>query len=246
MTEDELHEPASPRGRRLAYALVILATFVTGFGAGVLSDGTVEVLNAFNANNRLIERRTVPQAASATQRDPMQSATIPVAAVADPVKPNPRGVIQWNMAVAPGTELTQITIRADRVEVPTRLRFYSLNRGASPALVASVWVDASGGAEISLPEGFYRVGSTRIRPDTAWDSRAGDEVYLSRPLRVEILDPDQNPPVLRIDSEGEMRSTSVVETRRPAPRARRRPSKEAEYEGLGASSTTGGEDTYGQ
>lgn len=244
MTEETISEPTSSGGRLVAYALVILATFVTGFGAGVLSDGTAEVINAFNDKNRPVVRRSGPVSGDVGVRA-AEKATMVAAAVTDPVVAGARGTIQWNMSVAPGTELTQLAISTDGVEVPTRIRFYSLARGAAPALVASTWVDSSGGAEISLPEGFYRVGSTRIRPDTAWDSRAGDETYLERPLRIEILDPDQNAPVLKVDSDGAMRSSSTVQPKRAAPKARRRMVREREYEGLGVSSIDGGSDTYG-
>jgi len=244
MDEDEQEVPAGTRW--MVHALVLLATFVAGFGAGVLSDGTAEVINGFNASNRTSVQRAAPQPDHGRPEAERLNVTVPPSVVTDPVKTSPNGTIQWNVSVAPGTQLTELAIRSEGVKDPTRLRFYALRRGEAPTLVATMWIEGVAGAAISLPEGYYRVGSTRIREDMAWDSRAGDERYMDRPMRIDILDPDQSPPVLKVDAEGMMRSTASIAPSRAASRTRRTAKREREYEGLGRSSTDGGGDTYGQ
>jgi hypothetical protein len=227
------------------HGFLLFVTFVAGFMSGMLSDGTAETINGFKASNRTSMRSAAPQPsgtdASATAA---MTATSPPTTT-DPVVPMPGGTVEWNISVAPGTQITELAVLGGRVEVPTRLRFYALARGAAPSLTASVWVDKGGDAAISLPAGYYRVGSVSLREGVAWDKRAGDEKYLSKPLRIEILDPDQKGPTLTIDGEGGLKSSSVLESAKRIVPTRRRRRDAPEYEGLGTTSEDSTTGTYG-
>ena len=227
------------------HGFLLFVTFVAGFMSGMLSDGTAETINGFKASNRASVRNMTPQTSgTGAPADTAIAATSPPTTT-DPVVPMPGGTVEWNISVAPGTQITELRILGGKVEVPTRLRFYALARGAAPSLTASVWVDKGGDAAVSLPAGYYRVGSVSLREGMAWNKRAGDENYLSKPLRIEILDPDQKGPTLTIDDKGGLKSTSVLESaKRIVPTQRRRRSA-PEYEGLGTSSDESSTGTYG-
>jgi hypothetical protein len=241
-----MHEDHDESGTKpLPWALigfVLLSTYLAGFITGVISDGTVELVNDFNRKHpvvRLVQREDA---------SPTSQATAPALASKQPVVPKPNGQIDWAIAVAPGTPIAPLDVTALKIEQPYRVRFYSVQRGMAPAPVATLWLEGGSKATISLPAGLYKVGGTRLGGEIAWDERAGDETIMKRPLAVRILDPDETTPSLQVGKDGQLSSTAMLASApkpKPAPRGTGRNIGKAEYEGLGAAAKNGGTNTYG-
>lgn len=242
-----MHEEQGGVTRSVAWGvhgLLIAATFTAGFLSGILSDGTADVINGFKDRNAGMNR---PREAAVTTKASTDTApAVQETMVTDPVRPKPNGTIDWNLTVAPGTAITELDVDGRKLDAPMRLRFYALQRGATPRLDATLWLGSGGSGAISLPAGYYRVGSTRLGDGIAWDQRAGDENYMDGPLRIEIQDPDEKRPNLSIQKDGTMKSTASVKVRATIQPRRRPAQPKAEYEGLGGASKDGGTDTYGQ
>lgn len=244
MVGDHNEEASKP----LPWALigfVLFTTFLAGFITGVISDGTVELVNDFNRKHPVV--RVVERDGNSDAGTPAATAT-PLPGSTKPVMPKPNGTIDWSIAVAPGTAIAPLDVATTKFDRPYRLRFYAVQRGAAPAMVATLWLEAGSKATISLPSGLYKVGGTRLGGEVAWDERAGDETIMKRPLAVRILDPDENTPTLAIAKDGTLSSTAMLSVP-PKPKATirgtGRSKAKAEYEGLGAAAKTGGTNTYG-
>lgn len=250
-----MDEEEDPRGggRALLGAFnvfLVISAFVFGFLSGIISDGTVEVLNDF--------KRTQPtRSVAPSGQDAPAPATSAAAIVAEgsgpsqtgttPVPAKPSGTIEWAIAVPPGTPLTDVVIRSAQKTDPIRLRLATLEKGRPATAAATMWLDPGAAATISLPSGWYRAGSTRLRPGIVWDERAGDETYLDRALRIDPVDPSEKGPSLTIGDDGAISVKNAMTSKaasgsRPK---RKRKVRDEDYFGLGRGEGGAGTSTYG-
>lgn len=250
-----MDEEDDPRGggRALLGAFnvfLVVSAFVFGFLSGIISDGTVEVLNDFKraqpTRSMAPSGQDAPAPATRTAATVAEGASASQA-VATPVPVKPSGTIEWAIAVPPGTPLTDVVVRSAQKTDPIRLRLATLEKGRPATAAATIWLDPGATATISLPSGWYRAGSTRLRPGIVWDERAGDETYLDRAIRIDPVDPSEKGPSLTISDDGTM-SVKDARTSKATPGSRpkrKRQVRDEEYFGLGRGEDGTGTSTYG-
>jgi hypothetical protein len=250
MEEDEDRPRSGGRALLGAFnVFLVVSAFVFGFLSGVISDGTVEVVNDFK-RSQPTRVEQVSAASSQAQSTGMNSTTLAADAESKPAASapaKPSGTIEWSIAVPPGTALTDVMVTSGQKSDPVRIRVASLERGRPATNAATMWLDAGANATISLPAGWYRIGSTRLKDGVVWDERAGDETYLDRALRIDPVDPSEKGPTIAIAEDGDI---TVKNARTSRPNAssrpkRRREVRDEDYFGLGRGDRSGGGSTYG-
>lgn len=230
---------------------LVVAAFFFGFLSGVISDGTVEVLNDFR--RRQPERSTTPRTAvrSPDSGDGGVTASTVQDAVNEAARTMPRkasGTIDWSISVPAGTQLADVLVTSELKDEPIRLRLATLKKGRPATPAATLWLDPGSSATISLPAGWYRAGSTRLREGVVWDERAGDETYLDRAMRIDPIEPGERQPTMTIAQDGSISVRNAATAGRSSTRPRSRPAKrvrDEDYFGLGREEAGGGVPTYG-
>ena len=250
-----MEDDAPDRGGRALLGafnvFLVVAAFVFGFLSGVISDGTVEVLNDFRSRQPERSRPTRPLSASTEAESGNAPSSKASDFVVDAARTMPRkasGTIDWSISVPAGTELADVLVTSKLKDERIRLRLATLEKGRPAAPAATLWLDPSSSATISLPSGWYRAGSTRLREGVIWDERAGDETYLDRAMRIDPIEPGERQPIITVAEDGSITVRNAATSRRSSGRPKTRPSKKVrdeDYFGLGRGGADGGSATYG-
>jgi hypothetical protein len=238
-TEDTDERPQRlSSGMWWVIGLLASSTFVAGLAGGILIDGTAEVINEFNAKNAKSCVPTKAEQAVVVGQQPADSgAAATTATAARQVHPN--NEINWMITVAPGTPTAKIEVRNADPEHGARLDFGTTD-GTTVRTAATIWIDAAGIANLSLPLGRYAIRTQRLDA-----SQSADGPPTTIPT-VMSLASSEDAPTVAGSSSGRWMVTGLDRTAdKPASRRRRRSGSDEEYRGLGQSETGGGSPTYG-
>lgn len=215
--------------------LLASSTFVAGLAGGILIDGTAEVINEFNAKSA---KSCVPTKAEqavvvGTPPGAVRQATQAVA------QTHANNEINWMISVAPGTPTAKIEVRNADPEHGARLDFGTTD-GTSVRTAATIWIDAAGIANLSLPLGRYAIRTQRLDA-----SQSPDGPATTIPTLLTLASSDDAPTIAG-SSSGRWLVTGLDKpAARPSPRRRRRSGSDEEYRGLGPAESGDASPTYG-
>lgn len=224
-----------------AIGLLAASTFGAGLGAGVLIDGTAEVINEFNAKSaksctptKAEQAVIVPVDAGGTMTTGQAATSIATVAPA-----HPNNEINWMISVAPGTPTAKIEVRNADPEHGAKLDFGTTD-GTTVRTSATVWVEPAGIATLSLPLGRYAIRAQRLDKNQTND---GPAVAIPTLLP---LTSSEDAPTVAGTSSGRWQITGldkpIVRTK---PIRRRRSTSDEEYRGLGPADSGANAPTYG-
>jgi hypothetical protein len=222
--EDDLDQQPQPKSRPSWLFTITLAasSMIFGVVAGIVGDGSVEVLNDFHDGHPTTRRAALPD--SLPNMLPAESASpaeVPLAWFPD------NNHVEWSTSLRPNEQPAAIDVRNES-RTDNRRILFQMADGRTYRLAATLFVKAGQQAVIRLPVGTYRVDVASSAAVMPWSQAQGITPIPRYAVKLAMPDDQQTPQQrIFIEEDGKIRESTKPVAPDPEPKPRKSRDKQS-------------------